>query len=110
MWISICLPEYMCTMCVLGPRSPEKDIGSPETGITHVCELPHSCWELNTIPISEQQVLLTIKQSLQFPTLAISSNTVQMALCGWKRSILLVVLRSPPFLPPPTWIEIVLQL
>lgn len=87
-------PVYMCTVCVLGPRSPEKDIGSPGTGITHDCELPYSCWELTTTPVPEQQMLLKAEQSLQSPNLAISSNVVQMSLRGWTCSILLVVLMS----------------
>lgn len=110
MCMSTCLPACMGTVCILWPWSPEKDTGSPGPGITHGCELPCSRWEWNTTPVSEQQVLLTTEQSLQSPTLAISSNTVQMALRGWKHSVLLVVLMFLPFLPPQTWIVVVLQL
>ena len=33
--------------------------------ITDGCGLPHGCWELNSGPLVEQSVLLTIEPSLQ---------------------------------------------
>lgn len=44
-------------------RMPEKDLGSPGTGVKGTCVV----WVLETEPgsLEEQQVLLTIKQALQ---------------------------------------------
>jgi hypothetical protein len=36
----------------------------PETGIIEDCEPPFECWELNLVPLQEQQVLLTDEPSL----------------------------------------------
>jgi hypothetical protein len=33
--------------------------------ITDGCELPCGCWELNSVPLEEQSVLLTTDPSLQ---------------------------------------------
>jgi hypothetical protein len=38
---------------------------SSETGVTDTCRLSYRCWELNSGPLKEQSVLLTMKPSLQ---------------------------------------------
>lgn len=38
-------------------RRPDKATGSPGRGDTGCCELPAECWELNSDPLQEQQVL-----------------------------------------------------
>ena len=54
------MSAYVCV-----PSVPEKDIRSPETGVTESCELPCGCWESNPGPLKEQAVFLTAEPSLQ---------------------------------------------
>lgn len=42
-----------------------------ELELTDGCEPPHGCWELNSGPLQEQQVLLTAGPSLQLPFLSL---------------------------------------
>ena len=57
----MCAYEYRC------PAKPEEDIGSLVAGVIGSCERPNvcGCWELNSGPLQEQQVLLTPELSLQ---------------------------------------------
>ena len=40
-------------------------VGSPETGITKNYEIPCGCWELDTGPLGEEPVLLTVHPFFQ---------------------------------------------
>jgi hypothetical protein len=39
----------------------------PKEGTTDGCELPYGGWELNSWPLEEEPVLLTVQLSLQLP-------------------------------------------
>lgn len=45
----------MCRQCL---GWPEEGIGFPGLCVTHGHEAPHRCWELNSVSLQEQQVLL----------------------------------------------------
>lgn len=49
------------------PQRPEQGIGSPDTGVTDTCELPHGCWESNLGSPQEQHMLSTTSPHLQPP-------------------------------------------
>lgn len=49
-------------------RRPEERIGSLRGGVTDGRELPCGCWEQNSAPLQEPQVLLTAEASLQLLT------------------------------------------
>ena len=57
---------YDCFACI-GTHvwRSEEGIRSPETGVTGGCEPPCRCWEPNSGPLQEQQMLLTAKPSFQ---------------------------------------------
>lgn len=63
------LPEFMSVChvpawCLCTWRT-EKDMGSSETRVTEDPEMPCKCWESNSGPQKEQQVLLGTGQTLQ---------------------------------------------
>ena len=43
----------------------EETTVSPGTGVSGGCELPYGCWEPNSDPLLEQQLLLTTGPPLQ---------------------------------------------
>ena len=57
--------EYLELFMCLVHLPPEESVGTPVTGITHICEPPCACWESNLGPVEEQPVLLTAEPSLQ---------------------------------------------
>jgi hypothetical protein len=59
------LPAHTPNMGVSGALKLEGSVGSHETTITGSCEPPHECWESNSGPLEEQQVLLNTESSLQ---------------------------------------------
>ena len=64
--MSICLHLCMRMMCVPGAhRGHKRVVGSPETGVMNIRELPCGCWELNLGPVQDQQDLFTVEPSLQ---------------------------------------------
>lgn len=50
--MQVCV-SHACLM-----QMSEERVGSPGTGIMDGCEPPRECWELNLVPLQEQQVLL----------------------------------------------------
>jgi hypothetical protein len=44
----------------------EEDIGSPETRVSDVCELPCRSWKLSLDPLQNHPVFLTTESPLQF--------------------------------------------
>lgn len=66
-----CLNLCLCVMCLPGASGgqktwrTEKDMGSSETRVTEDPEMPCKCWESNSGPQKEQQVLLGTGQTLQ---------------------------------------------
>lgn len=63
MCMNVFFPAYIYEyhMCASYPQKPEENNGSLGTGETD------QCWELNSGPSQEQQMLLTAKPSLQIP-------------------------------------------
>lgn len=47
------------------PWRPEEVIGSPETGVMDGFKLSCECWEPNSAPLQEQQLLTTTEPSPQ---------------------------------------------
>lgn len=47
----------MSTVFAQYPQRPEKDIGSPETGVLFGFKLPSRCWDSDPCPPEEQAVL-----------------------------------------------------
>ena len=59
---------FLGPMCVCAQPScleSGEGVGSPGTGVTGSCELSCRCWELNSGPLEDQSVLLTVEPSLQ---------------------------------------------
>lgn len=50
----VCLHMSMFMQC---SQRLEEGTGSPGTGVTGTCELPHGCWESSSGPLQEQPVL-----------------------------------------------------
>lgn len=59
---------YSLFMCVCLHDVPHGGFRSPGTGVTEGRELPCGRWEQNSGPLQEQQVLLTTKPALRFPS------------------------------------------
>ena len=57
-----CIHVYVTCMNARWPWSSEEGVGSP--GVIDGCELPCKCWEPNSSPPKEQQMLLTAQPSL----------------------------------------------
>lgn len=53
------------------PWRSEEGTGYPGTGIMDSYESPCGCWESNSDPLQQQQVLLTTEPSLWLPRLSI---------------------------------------
>lgn len=62
-WVFICM--YLCAWC---PKKPEESVVLSSTGFTDGCERLCGCWESNSGPLKEEQILLTTEPlSLQSP-------------------------------------------
>jgi hypothetical protein len=57
-----CSP-YACLVFMDSRRTGDRRF--PETRVMDGCESVHGCWELNSGPLEEQQVLLTTEQTVQ---------------------------------------------
>lgn len=57
------------TMCVQCLERPEEGARSSRTGVKDVCKFSCRCWELNPVPLQDQQVLS--KPSLYPPPISI---------------------------------------
>jgi hypothetical protein len=60
--VNICL-FIICAHGTL--RKPEDDVGSPGIGIRNSFKPLYGCWESNSGPLEERQVLLSAGKSLQ---------------------------------------------
>lgn len=56
-WCSACM-NVCAQMCVQCLRRPEEGRRGPGTGVADDCDPPGGCWELNSCPPEDQQVLL----------------------------------------------------
>jgi hypothetical protein len=53
-------PKYACAPGAWrSPLHPEKDVRSSGIRVTSDCEPPCGCWELNSVSLHKQQILLT---------------------------------------------------
>lgn len=50
----------------------------PRTGVIDCCELACGCWELNSVPLQEQQIPLILEPSVQPPTRDILSTDLSL--------------------------------
>lgn len=55
--------KYACV--IQRPKLSEKEVESPETGVTDGCKLSCSCWEWSLGPLKAQPVLLSAELLLQ---------------------------------------------
>ena len=60
--MSAYLHVYICTMYVPSVFRGQESASYPNTD---GCELLCGCWELNSVPLEEQSVLLTTEPTLQ---------------------------------------------
>ena len=73
MCVCVCVCVCMCIPCAcLVPMEARN--GSPELGVTGICEMPCGCWELNLGSLEEQSLLLLL-------SLLFSPRTVSYAVC-----------------------------
>lgn len=55
-----CMHVCMCTMCVFGAQSVEKDTGFPRAVVTDSYEPQCGCWELNPISLENTACALNL--------------------------------------------------
>jgi len=60
------LAACVCTTCKQCLWRPLGGTGSADTGVTDGCELPYGCWEMDPVPLQEQQMVLNDELSLHF--------------------------------------------
>lgn len=77
-WGWLCVCTRVCGVFVTRGSlwRPEESVRSPEVGFPGSCELSRGCWELNSRPVEEQQVLFTMGSSLQLQEWLSLENTI----------------------------------
>lgn len=75
--LSECLPPCVPHMRAWGSRRPGEGIRSPGARVTDSSELPCGFWELNSGPLQEQPVLVTLSPLSRTKHLILTSRKIE---------------------------------